>query len=153
ASNYYVGDPRMKQKAVNLLDGVLTADPNRPELRRLLVKTALEVNNLKAGEDNLKVLVAEVGLQGDKVPAKERGELEALTGHLLEAKGETSAAMEKYREAVRLAPEEQASYVRLAYLLRRQSEDDAAERQKRFAEADRLIGDLVKKNPTDYKSY
>jgi tetratricopeptide (TPR) repeat protein len=153
ASDYYAGDPRTRQKAVNLLDSVLTADPNRPELRRVLVKTALEVNNLKAAEDNLKVLAVEAGLTGDKMPARERGELEAMAGRLHEAKGETAQAIEKYRAAVVLAPEEQTSYVRLAYLLRRQPADSAAERVKQLAEADQLIQDLVAKNSTDYKPY
>src|SRR5262249_31911174 len=57
AGDAFANAPRQRVRAVLLLDEVLTHDGDRPELRRLLVKTALEVGNPKLARTHLEKLL------------------------------------------------------------------------------------------------
>src|SRR5206468_5548419 len=55
--------------------------------------------------------------------------------------------------AVRHAPRGEVNYVRLAYLLRRQNQNDPERRKENADEADRALDSLVAKNPHSYKAF
>ncbi len=160
ASDAYANAPRVRNRAVRLLDEVLTRDGNRPDLRRLLVRTALEVggpSNLKLARGHLeKLLPWEQVLKagGDAAAVdRERGELEGFWGQLLEAEDRPAEAVGCCRLAVRHAPEGHAHCVRLAYLLRRLKETDPAQREKNQREADGLLDTLVNRDQTTHRAF
>jgi tetratricopeptide (TPR) repeat protein len=168
AGDGFANAPRVRLRAVRLLDEVLTRDGNRPDLRRLLVKTALELGQTDRARTHLEKLLpweqvskaaGEPGARGEPGALatgeidRERGELEGYWGHLLDAEGKPGEAMACCRLAVRHAPEGHPSYVRLAYLLRRRKEVDPARRERDHHEADALLDTLVAKNPTAHLAY
>jgi Tfp pilus assembly protein PilF len=171
AGDAFAGDLKARRNAVNLLEEVLRSDDD-PELRRLLVKLALELpGKLKQARDHLARLLpwreVESRLRnlraaradGGRLPAslrerdKPRGELEGFWGQVLEAEGKDAEALGCYRLAVGHAPREQSNYVRLAYLLRKHKEDDQARRKQNCRDADRVIDDLVARNKPSHKAY
>ena len=160
AGEAFAGQRRARARAVLLLDKVLTDDPGRSELRRLLARVALEpeIGQLQTARRQLEALLPEKDAlwpAGVDRPAADatRGELEALWGRLCEAETHTAEAVRFYRQAVHDLPKEQLSYVRLAYLLRRQKETDAARRVANETEADELMRKLVKNNPESHEAY
>ena len=84
-------------------------------------------------------------------PDARRGQLEAWWGQLFEEEKKLAEAESCYRLAVRHAPEVEAGFVRLAYLLRRDA--NATDRKENRASADRAIAELVAKNPASPESY
>src|SRR5579884_2901042 len=56
AGDFYSGNFRRRREAVRLLDEVLTRDPGRTELRRLLVRCALEVGDVRMAREHLNAL-------------------------------------------------------------------------------------------------
>ncbi len=157
AGEAFANAPRVRSRAVRLLDEVLTRDSNRPELRRLLVKTALELGgsgNLKLARSHLEKLLPweKVLGPGGAIAGvdRERGEWEGCWGQLLEGENKPAEAIACCRLAVRHAPEAHANYVRLAYLLRRQKEADPAKRRQNQREADGLLEVLVARNGNDH---
>jgi tetratricopeptide (TPR) repeat protein len=158
ASDAFANAPRVRHRAVRLLDEVLTRDANRPELRRLLVRTALDLGgpaNLKLARAHLEKLLAwEKVLRADAGAVdRERGELEGFWAQLLEAENKPAEAVACCRLAVRHAPEAPAHAVRLAYLLRRQKETDPGKRDQNRHEADALLDALVDRNGTDHHAF
>ena len=157
SSEEFEGRPKLRARAVRLLDEVLNRDGNRPELRRLLVKLALEVYNLKLARGHLEKLLPWDELQRaareDDRRDKARGELEGRWAHLLDAEKKPAEAMDCCRRAIVHDPEGQDSYVRLAWLLRHQKEDDPDRRARNLAEAGRVVDELVKNNEPSYKAY
>jgi tetratricopeptide (TPR) repeat protein len=161
AGDGFVSAPRLRWRAARLLDEVLSRDGSRADLRRVLVKTALDLNfpdSLKLARGHLDKLLPWVEIRretaGDNTPVdRERGELEAFWGQLFESENKPKEAMHCCRLAIGHAPEAHASYVRLAYLLRRYKETDPARRRKYHAEADACLEQLVLKNPSAHQSY
>src|SRR5919198_4987818 len=105
--------PRTRTRAVRLLEEVVNRDDGQVELRRLLVKTALDLYQLKTARDHLRKLLPFEQVQ-DPRPApgprqgpaneQERGELEGLWGRLLEAEKRPAEAIRCCDLAVRHAP-------------------------------------------------
>jgi tetratricopeptide (TPR) repeat protein len=161
ASDGFVNAPRLRWRAVRLLDEVLTHEGHRADLRRLVVKTALELgfaDSLKLARTHLDVLLPweELRRQGADAATRidrQRGELEGFWGQLFEAENKSDEAIRCCRLAIGHAPEDHTNYVRLAYLLRRKKETDPQRRQKNQAEANDCLGALVQRNPTSYQSY
>ena len=58
----FADSPKQRSKAVRLLDEVLTTGDDSPELRRLLVKLALEVQQLKLAHSHLEKLLGKAFL-------------------------------------------------------------------------------------------
>jgi tetratricopeptide (TPR) repeat protein len=160
AGDAFAGSRRARARAARLLDEVLTDDPARTELRRLLAKIALEaeVGQLQTARKQLEALLPEQDAfwpAGEKPPAADaaRGELEALWGRLCEAETRPADAVRFYRQAVLDLPREQLAYVRLANLLRRQKDSDPARRAADEAEADDLMRRLVENNAESHAAY
>jgi predicted Zn-dependent protease len=160
AGEAFAGSPRERVRAARLLDGVLTDDPSRTELRRLLARVALEINQLQTARRQLDALVPEKDVAwpaGEKAPAADasRGELEFLWGRLCEAESKQTQAIVFYRQAIHDLPGEQLGYLRLAYLLhgQNQKETDPARRSVNQAEADDVMDRLVANNQESYRAY
>jgi len=150
--------PRQRLKAVRLLDEVLTIGDDSPELRRLLVKLALEVQQLKLAHSHLEKLLGKTFLTSPEEEAgakagTERGESEGYAGQLLEAESQPAKALICYRLAVGHAPQIQTNYVRLAELLRKQKELDPQQIKTNQREADRLLDKLVESNALSSEAY
>src|SRR5262249_34125434 len=80
ARDEFEGRPKLRARAVRILDEIVNRDGSRPELRRLAVKLALEVYNLKVARGHLEKLLPWEELQrsprDDGRRDKARGELE-----------------------------------------------------------------------------
>jgi Tfp pilus assembly protein PilF len=158
AGDAFAGRVRVRVQAVRLLDEVLAHNGNQPELRRLLVKVALELDERKLAHEHLNKLLPEkevlAGTGAPGQPAgKDRGLIEGLWAQLFELEKEPARAMACCRLAIQHAPQEQDNYVRLAYLLRHQQESDPGQREENYREADRALDELVAHNETTYKAY
>jgi tetratricopeptide (TPR) repeat protein len=171
-SDAFSANPRARARAVQFLDEIL-AQEDRPESRRLLIKTALEIHSLKTARDHLarvlpweqmekRLQQARAAQQDDKPlpadlagPDKDLGELEQFWGQLLELEGQNQMAdtIDCYRLAIRHFPEDQTSYTRLAYLLRRIKEPEAKKRQQNLAEADQAIDQMVEAQEGSVNAY
>jgi Tfp pilus assembly protein PilF len=164
AGDSFAAFPKTRLRAVRLLDDVLTrSTDDHPELRRVLVRLALELNMLQLARGHLEKLLSWEQMQKQISQAKpdadgkvdaERGELEGFWGQLLERENKQPAdAVPCYRLAIRHAPQLLTSYTRLAYLLRRLETTSASERQDHEHEAKDQINALVNNNPQVYQSY
>jgi Tfp pilus assembly protein PilF len=159
AGEAFADAPRERMKAVRILDDVLTREDDRPELRRLLVKVALELRQLKMARNHLERLLTRDFLQApsaalDDKTDPQRGEVEGYTGQLLEAENQPAKARICYRNAVRHAPQIQTNYVRLAQLLRNNRKDFTPEQlEKNRQEADALLDALVRNNRLSHEAY
>jgi tetratricopeptide (TPR) repeat protein len=171
ASDHFPAGSRARLNSVTLMDQVLHTEDD-PDLRRLLVKTALDNGDHQHAQEHLERLLsrreldawllADKALRDKGTPLPEamvkrdgpRGQLEGYWGHLLSADNkQPTEAVHCYRLAVRHAPDEQFNYIRLAYILRRSNERDPIKRRNNFTEADRVIDDLVKNNEADFGPY
>ncbi len=164
------GTPRQRLRAIALMDQVLRSDED-PALRRLLVKTAIGVREFAQARDSIKKLLPESDMMTAVAAEREarakkqalpeamlrpdaaRGELESFWGILLEEEKKPEDAGACYRLAMRHAPEIHASYVRLATLLRRQTETSDTARKALQAEADNAINSLIEKNQAAHEAY
>jgi cellulose synthase operon protein C len=153
-----------RNRAVRLLDEVLGKAEDRPDLRRLLVKTALEARNFKIARDHLGKLLPEAEMtkrsgllrtartKGEDLPADlaaenaDMGELEGFWGQLLEGENKSSEALNCYRLSFAHAPHLPTNAAALAFLLHHITEPDPAVRKENVAEADRVVATLIEKN-------
>lgn len=170
ASDAFAPTSRARLEAVKIMDQVLLGEDD-PELRRLLVKTAVGLHDYKLARDHLTRLLGwqevENWIGEDRAfrtrnkpladfMAKvnpQRGELEGYWGLIQEADKKPAEAIACYRLALRHAPALHQNYVRLAYLLRRQNETDPIQRKQNHQDADLAIDDMVKSNPESSDSY
>src|SRR5262249_5214011 len=133
ASDAFPPNSKQRRQSVGLMDQVL-AYKDDPDLRRLLIKTALEMRpaSVSLARQHLEVLMPRDTLDNAisewKKAEKEkkrvegalaaqdkaRGELEGYWGIILEEVKEPVAAIYAHRLAILHAPETQASYLRLA---------------------------------------
>ena len=156
ASDSFAGNYRARHKAVSILETVLRTDSERADLRRLLVKAALEIGQHKTARDHLQAMLEENGIPHGKMTEVERGEVECYWGQLCEAEKDKSAqAVAWYRVAVRHAPEAPIAYVRLAWLLRAEAkkENEPLKAKAAQVEADQLLDQLVEKNAESAQAY
>src|SRR5262249_27273245 len=155
-----------------LMDEVLRVEDD-PDLRRLLVKTALERRQFAMARSHLQVLrpwrdvAAAVAAEqasrarGKPLPAElagedpRLGELDGYWGQLLEAESgkKPAEAIACYRLAVRRAPRIEGTHARLASVPRRQKEPAPARRLRNVEEADKVIDALVARNAAGPEAY
>jgi tetratricopeptide (TPR) repeat protein len=139
ASESLADSPGARQRALFVLEQVVTREPQRHDARRLLVRVALQLQQFQLAEPHLDVL--REAFPGD-------GEVEQLMGRWHEGEGRYAEAAEWLRKAVTDAPHEVDNYVRLADLLRHRLK--GAEPAQ---EADRVIDALVAQNEQAYRAY
>ncbi|MFO0842183.1 MAG: tetratricopeptide repeat protein [Gemmataceae bacterium] len=170
AGDAYPPGSKARGKSVKLLDELLRQGDD-PELRRLLVRVAVEQFEFKMAHDHLEKLLpckdVEAWAAEDKAARKSgkalpefmtredagRGELECWWGQVMEFEKKPAEAVACYRLAVRHAPRLRTASVQLATLLRRQNETDPVARKKSQDEADALIDRLVAANPESHEPY
>ncbi len=153
--------PRERLKAVRLLDDVLAKGDDQPELRRLLVKLALETQQFKMARNHLEKLLTREFLREPPNPAAagaqkldpQRGEAIGYAAQLLEAENQPAKALRCYRLAIRQAPRIESNYLNLALLLRKQDRLDSQPNPKLRQEADRAIDELVHNNRKSSEAY
>ena len=156
AGDTFAGNAHVRRQAVSLLETALGRDPDRADLRRLLIKAALEIGQLKTARDHLQALLTESGTPRVTMTEAERGTVESFWGQLGEAeKNKQEQAIAWYRAAVGHDPSGQAAYVRLAWLLRAaaKKEIDPEKRKAAESEADKLLDELVARNPETATAY
>jgi tetratricopeptide (TPR) repeat protein len=126
-----LADPKLAATSRDLLNAyfalekALALDPSQDDLRRLVVPIALRLGRNNDAREHL-----------SKLPRN--AETASLWGQWYEAENKLTDAIGQYREAVRLAPKEVETAVRLARLLRRHSAD--------AGEADKVMNGLVEHN-------
>src|SRR5579885_709262 len=157
-SEEFDDSPRQRVKAVRLLDDVLAQGDDQPELRRLLVKTALEVHQYKMARNHLEKLLTRDFLNNpseSRIVEKnlERGESVGYAGQLLEAENQPEKALRCYRMAIQQAPQIESNYLTLAQLLRKQNRIESSRIKINQQEANQVINELVKNNPRSAEAY
>jgi tetratricopeptide (TPR) repeat protein len=156
AGETFVANFRARRRAVSLLENVLSGDPNRADLRRVLVKAALEIGQYKTARDHLQALLPEDATARAPMTDVERGEVECYWGQLCEAENEPPArAAAWYRAAMRHAPEAETAYIRLAWILRAlaRQEIEPTKAKTILAEADALLDQLIASNADSAAAY
>ncbi len=147
--------PKQRRRAVHLLDDVLAQGEDRPELRRLLVKIALEVKQFKMARNHLEKMLTREFLEAPpKVDAPDeqtlqpqRGESSGYAGQLLESENQWESARRCYLLALHHAPKLENNYLLLALLLRREDRLEPLQLRDNRREADRAIDRMVANNP------
>jgi len=151
AGDYFAASLPARRQAFFVLNKVLARDSNRPDVQRLLVKTALEIGEYSTARQNLESLAKNVTTDGSD--AADRGELEGYWGRLLDAEKKPAESISYCRRAVKDSPSAEENYTRLAYLLRAQQDVPLEQRDKNRVEADQTIDALVANNPTSSKAH
>jgi tetratricopeptide (TPR) repeat protein/Tfp pilus assembly protein PilF len=157
----FADSPRERGKAVRLLDDVMAQGSDQPELRRLLVKAALEVRQYKMARNHLEKLLGRDFLNNPPEPGDaskqkldaDRGEAAGYAGQLLEAENQTEKALRCYRLAKQLAPRIESNYLNLALLLRKQDRLEPSQIKAYQREANQALDELVKNNPSSADAY
>jgi tetratricopeptide (TPR) repeat protein len=147
--------PKLRSRAVHLLDDVLAQGEDKPELRRLLVKLALEVKQFKMARNHLEKMLTRDFLESppnveaasEQTPQPQRGEVSGYAGQLLESENQLAGAQRCYLLALHHAPKVENNYLLLALLLRRQDQLEPDRIQENRREADRAIDRMVANNP------
>jgi tetratricopeptide (TPR) repeat protein len=159
-SEEFADSPRQRSKAVRLLDDVLAQGDDQPQLRRLLVKTALEVRQYKIARNHLEKLLTREFLNNppesgtaEQKRDPEYGEVVGYAGQLLEAESQAEKALRCYRLAKKLAPQIESNYLNLAVLLRKQDRLGPSQIKANQHEANQTIDELVKNNPLSAEAY
>jgi tetratricopeptide (TPR) repeat protein len=123
-------------RAVAAYERVLYREPSRQDIRRRLALLALRLGWYTEARQHLEVLLRDRPGQGD---------LEAALGRCQEEAGDYPRAAVSYQSAIRDAPEQVETYVRLAYLL--QYRLDQHENGRRVFDA------LVRSNSQSAEAY
>jgi tetratricopeptide (TPR) repeat protein len=160
AGEAFADSPRERLKAVRLLDDVLSQGDEKPALRRLLVKVALELRQFKLARNHLEKLLSrdflndppDVAADSERKLDAERGEALGYAAQLLEAENQPAKALRCYYLAKRHAPRMQSNYLNLAFLLRKEERLDRGP-SKASREADRVVDELVANNRESHESY
>ncbi len=140
-----------RRQAFFVLNKVLARDSNRPDVQRLLVKTALEIGEYSTARRSLETLAKDPS--ATNAEAADRGELEGYWGKLLDVEKKPEEAIGYCRRAAKDAPTVEENYIRLAYLLRAQQDVPAEQRDKNRIEANEAMDALVAANPTSSKAH
>jgi cellulose synthase operon protein C len=133
---------RARERALFVLEQVLAREPARNDLRPLLVKLAMDLKRWKLAGDHLQVL---------HKAQPEDGSLEYLFGRWHEAQQQFAEAEPWYAKAIKHAPQQIDSYVRLADLIQRRLGKDRP--RARVAQAQKVLDQLVANNPEAFQAY
>lgn len=140
---------RARTNAMNMMDGILQQDPQRHELRRLLIKTSLELGKPKLAREHLEWYWAD---EANRITQADRGELELDWGQVFEQEKDLEQAKQRYKKAMESSPRTVMAYARLAQILRLES-ISSPDAQKLITEADELIDKMVAANQTSAEAF
>src|SRR5262249_12730057 len=99
--------PRARQRALFILEQVVTREPERLESRRLLVRTAFELRRYQSALEHLLAL---------QKAAPKDGEVLELLGRTYQAMGKPEEAKDHYQKAIEADIHSVGAYERLALL-------------------------------------
>lgn len=128
---------RSREEALFLLEAVLLREPQRHDLRWIVIRLAGELHRPELALDHLHAL-------NRALPAD--GETDLALGRWHESQARYPEAAEWYRRAVRHAPNLVEAYARLADVLRRHLEPTGRE-------ADQVMDELVSVNGGSFQAY
>jgi tetratricopeptide (TPR) repeat protein len=128
--------PEQRRAVYRLFTEALQREPGRDEVRRRLVRLALDLGELATARKDLELLQA---------ASPDDAELEDLRGQCHEAAHEDRQAAEWFTRATGHAPHQLDTYVRLARLYR--------QRLNRPDQADRVMDELVAANDQSARAY
>jgi tetratricopeptide (TPR) repeat protein len=127
---------RDERKVFDLYESVLRLQPDNHEVRLKLVDAAIAAKRYADALRDLEIL-----LNGHYAG---NGEVERRAALCHASRREPGPATEYYRKAIEHAPQLRASYVELA---------DLYLQSNNRAEADKVMADLIARNPQDYQAY
>jgi tetratricopeptide (TPR) repeat protein len=130
-------------RAIMVLEQVLGRDPDRHDCRLLLVRVALDVGHFELAGEHLNILA-------NASPTDP--EAAELRGRLHEMRDQYAEAMACYRRARQANPNLIESHIRLADLLRRYLVP-GRDKEEQYAEADRVMDELVASNASSSRAY
>jgi len=126
--------PRYYQRALFVLEQVVTREPERAESRRLLARMALKLTRYSTAEEHLLVLLKNAPKDGDVLD---------LLGQTYQGQGKHEEAKGSFQKAIEAAPGEILAYQRLARLLRRHPDKADADQPR---DPDAVIARMVANN-------
>jgi tetratricopeptide (TPR) repeat protein len=128
--------PVSRGRALEMFAEVVRQQPGRDDVRRQLVRLALDLGRFDDAEPHLAVLLRS---------APDDGELNLARGRCQEARRDDAPAARSFTRAIEHDPHQVDAYVRLARLLRL--------RLNRPVQADQVMEDLVKANDRSVPAY
>jgi tetratricopeptide (TPR) repeat protein len=132
ASPRLTSTPQVRETALFVLEQVVARDPDRHDLRRPLVRLAIELRQFDLARSHLRILE-------DHVP--QSAEVAFLRGRCYEEQTQNAPAEACYRRAVALAPRRIEYLVHLAALL--------GNHLHRLSEAEKIIAAACRQAPDD----
>ena len=132
--------PKHQQTAMAIYNEILRRDPGREDVRRRAAELAISMSNMfETARGHLSILLKS---------AKEDGHLEFLMGRCYEEDKEPEKAANYYRDAIEhRTPERLEASQRLAALIREN------EKLGKPEDADKVIDEMVKADPVNYRAY
>jgi tetratricopeptide (TPR) repeat protein len=131
--------PRARMQAYLRLEGVLRQDPDREKIRQRQVDTAIYFGKYKEALDHLDLL--------QKLHSHD-AKLMRLEGFCHVGNGNFKKAKEAYQKGVLEAPHQIDNYLSLA-VLNREHPDSTGDK----ATADKLMGELIDNNKSNFRAY
>ncbi len=141
---------RDSMRALSVLERAVLRDPNRNDLRRRVVRMAMELRRYTNARDDIDRLLKAF---------PDDGELEAMSGFCFEQLGKFEDARKQYEKAIKHAPTTIDNYRHLASLLRRHTTEVLGKNEKNksaaevLQQADKLIDDMVQTNEKSYRAH
>jgi tetratricopeptide (TPR) repeat protein len=131
-----LGTADARARALPVFEEVLRRQPDRQELRRRLVQTAVQLGRYRLAREHVEVL-----LQAHP----DDGELEEQLGFCLESEHDFAGAVRHFEKAVAARPDLLDSHIHRAHLLRYQLDQPA--------EADQAMGRMIAANARTARAY
>lgn len=141
AGDGFGGSRKAREQAYFNLDKVARQRPERKDVRGTLARVAMELKRFDLASEHLNALLAS---------SPDDAAAEALRGQWYEAQSQYADAATWLRKAIGHAPHDVDSYLRLARILREHSE---ARTPGPLGDADRVLDDMVARNPDSYGAY
>jgi tetratricopeptide (TPR) repeat protein len=139
--------PQARWRALSVLEAVIGRDPNRADVRRRLVRSAMEL----APREPRLFAVATSHLNELRKAAPNDGELDLLLGICQEATNNPRTAEESYRRATQHDPKPIAAFAHLARMLRAAS--NPTKPAENIKQADALMNEVVQVHAKDPQAW
>lgn len=136
------GSVRRRMQAFLALEAVLRLDPERRDIRRRQIDTAMALGKFRDALEHLKELCKS---------APEDAELERLKGLCKEASGHYAEAVADYESAIRHAPDQVENYLRVAALYHDRL--DNPKTVQGTPKANKILNAMVESNAKDFRAY
>jgi tetratricopeptide (TPR) repeat protein len=132
-------------RALEVYHSVLQRDPSRYDIRRQVALLGMRLGWYAEARENLQLLAAHQDENGAERTGLAPGEVQSLLGQCQERDGDYRSAVESYQKAIRQAPAQVDTYVRLANVMR----DQLNEPRK----AAKVLDDLLRVNGGSFEAH